>query len=69
MVFKNNTDKLWLATFSRPAYPKINILLDTSSNQEEFLIEEISQYKKRNIVFIKNPLCEKKKFVFKKRNI
>jgi hypothetical protein len=67
MVFKNNTDKLWLATFSRPAYPKINILLDTSSNQEEFSIEEISQYKKRNIVFIKNPLCEKKKFVFKKK--
>ena len=29
IVFKNNADKLWLATFSRPAYPKINILLET----------------------------------------
>lgn len=68
IIFKNNSDKLWLATFYRSGYAKINIILDIASKKEEFLIEEINQNKKKNIIFIQNPLSEKKKFSFKKNN-
>ena len=64
IIFKNNSDKLWLATFFRSGYAKINILLDIASKKEEFLIEEINQNKKKNIILIQNPLSDKKKFLF-----
>jgi hypothetical protein len=68
IIFKNHSDKLWLATFYRTGYAKINILLDIDSKKEEFFIEEINLNKKKNIIFIQNPLSEKKKFLFKKND-